>query len=231
MISRRHLALAGLGLGAAAVAEALRPRRRLILLKGGTLDASMPKKFGSWVADTGQGIVTPEQAGKLARALYKEIVSRIYYDTAAGDAVMLLAAYGDTQSDLLQVHRPEICYAAVGFDVVSSTPAEAPLGNGLFIPVRQVVATTQSRTENIVYWTRMGEQLPQSAKEQQEARFSNALHGFVADGILVRVSMLGDSQRSFERLMQFIPPFMKHVAAAQRPAMIGSALSAALKTA
>jgi EpsI family protein len=229
MIDRRTLTFAGLGLAAAATAEGLRPRRRLILLKNGTIEASLPKRVGPWEVDAGQNIVTPDLAGKLARALYKEIVAKTYYDTADGASMMLLAAYGDTQSDLLQVHRPEVCYAAVGFDIRSSTPKDLVLGPQAVLPVRQVVATAQNRTENIVYWTRMGETLPQSARDQQKARFLNAVHGYVADGILMRFSMIGDSDACFERLSAFIPAFLGQIPESQRPPLIGSALAVTMK--
>src|SRR5262249_35544606 len=152
---------------------------------------AMPAAFGSWTSEGSSGLVSPEQAGRLARTLYSEIVQRVFTDTITGAQVMLLAAYGDTQSDLLQLHRPESCYPALGFNITSTKAAEIPIGPHLAVPGRKVVAETEDRRENISYWTRIGEYLPQSAKEQRQVRLVNALRGYVADGILFRCSLIG----------------------------------------
>jgi EpsI family protein len=222
---RRDLVIGGLAVAAAAGAEALRPHRKLILLKGGKIDVLMPRKFDDWTAEASSGLVSPDQAGKLAKSLYSEIVERIYHEEHSGSSVMLLAAYGDTQSDLLQLHRPETCYPAVGFAVESSKPAQILLRNGARIPAREVVAVQDDRRENILYWTRIGERLPQSEGEQRTARFRNAVDGYVADGILFRCSALGDSEASFKMMNQFVPALMNATPAVVRPALIGSRLA------
>jgi len=223
---RRDLIIAGLAVAAAGVAEALRPRGRLVLLRSGTLADAMPSAFGSWAAEGSTGLVSPEQAGRLAKTLYSEIVERIYTDATTGAQVMVLAAYGDTQSDLLQLHRPESCYPAVGFNIASSVAAGIPIGpGGLSIPGRKVVAVASERQENISYWTRIGEYLPQSAKEQRQVRLENALHGYVADGILFRCSMLGEAPVAFNVLDRFVPGLMTAVRRDKRPALIGTRLA------
>lgn len=228
MIGRRGLLLAGLGVAAAGAAEALRPRRRLVLLKSGTIEDGVPKVVGHWSAEVADGLVSPDMAGKLAQALYKEIVSRTYFHDRGDMAIMMLVAYGDTQSDLLQLHRPETCYPAVGFTIESSAPVALPVGGGAVLPARHVVAATEQRRENIFYWTRMGETLPQSVAEQREARFDNALHGFVADGVLVRFSVIGESEAAFEAMDAFVPEFLRQVPATVRPAFVGTRLSEAV---
>lgn len=225
MIARRQLLIAALGLGAAGAAEALRPRRKLKLLRSGTIAQTIPTKFGQWSAEDSSGLVSPEQAGQLARTLYSEIVERTYHSENGDAAVMLLAAYGDTQSDLLQLHRPESCYPAVGFTIMSSTAANLPLGGAALLPARRVVATTADRTENIFYWTRIGETLPQSAADQRGARLANAFHGYVGDGILMRCSAIGAPEPSFKVLNAFVPQMLEAVGRGQRPALIGSRLT------
>jgi EpsI family protein len=219
---RRDLVIGGLAVAAAAAAEALRPHRKLILLKGGKIDGLMPRKFGAWTAEGSSGLVSPDQAGKLAKSLYSEIIERIYHEEQSGAAVMLLAAYGDTQSDLLQLHRPESCYPAVGFAIESSKPTQIMLRNGASIPGRQVVAVADDRRENIVYWTRIGERLPQSDGEQRSARFLNAVDGYVADGILFRCSALGDSASAFRLLNHFVPALLDASPPPIRPALVGT---------
>jgi EpsI family protein len=224
MIRRREMILAGLGLSALGLAEALKPRNKMKLLKpGGTIEAALPSHFGTWVSQAAD-LVSPAQAGRLATSLYSETVGRAYLDEATGEEVFVLAAYGDTQSDLLQLHRPESCYPAVGFTVTLSQPTTVPLAN-LKIPGRRVIATMEGRSENIIYWTRLGERLPQSAGDQRDARLLNAMDGFVADGILMRCSAMGDAPAAFARLERFIPELLKATPKDLRPALVGTDLA------
>lgn len=224
-VSRRGLLMGGLAVVAAGTAEALRPRHRLVLLKQGNLANALPNTFGPWTAEGSNGLVSPDQAGRLAKSLYSEIIERIYTNSDNGAQVMLLAAYGDTQSDLLQLHRPESCYPAVGFNIASTVPANIPISPRVAAPGRRVVAVQEGRTENIVYWTRIGEFLPQSASEQRRVRLDNAMHGYVADGILFRCSILGKPEACFPLLDQFVPGLLATVKPDKLPAIVGSRLA------
>lgn len=228
-MKRRDLVFGAMGLAALGTAEALRPRRRLRLLEKGTVKGALPVAFGNWSSEESSDYIGPELSGSLTRALYSELVPRTYYHETTGEAVMMLAAYGDTQSDLLQLHRPEFCYPAVGFNLQMSRPAQVPLGEGLALPSRKVVATTQQRTENIIYWTRMGEDLPQSAGEQRTTRISQSIQGYIPDGILMRLSALGESEEAFAMLEQFIPALLKAIPMPDRKAFIGTRLSTAIE--
>jgi EpsI family protein len=228
-MNRRHVVFGALGVAALGTSEVLRPRHKLRLLdSGGTIDKSLPDKFGVWSSERSSDYIGPELEGSLTRALYSEIAPRTYFDDETGDGVMLLAAYGDTQSDLLQLHRPESCYPAVGFNLRMSEAATVQLGGGLTLPGRKVIAYTNERNENIVYWTRMGEALPQSAGEQRRTRISQSIDGIVPDGILVRLSALGDSDYAFGVLERFIPQFLRAIPMTRRKAFIGTKLAKAL---
>lgn len=225
MIDRRMYVLGGLGLAALGFSEVLRPREKLVLLRKGTIDDAMPTSFGSWTSEIASDLVSPEQAGRLANALYSEMVSRAFHDSATGATAYVLVAYGDTQSDLLQLHRPESCYPAVGFTLQMTRPLDLPLGGGAVLPGRQVTASIEQRVENIVYWTRLGERLPQDGGEQRTARLRNAMDGYVADGILVRCSVIGDPTESFAVLDRFVPEMLRAIPQDRRSAFIGTALS------
>lgn len=222
-LRRRDLVLAGLGVAALGTAEALRPRKRLVLLKNGTIAEAIPPQFGNWISNNAD-LVSPEQAGRLAKTLYSETVGRAYDNTADGSTVLILAAYGDTQSDLLQLHRPESCYPAVGYSLMMTQPTNVDIG-GAQLPGRRVIAKIDERVENIIYWTRLGERLPQSGGEQRDARLANSMDGFVADGILVRCSVVGESEGAFETLERFIPEMLSAVRNDLRPALVGTRLA------
>lgn len=225
MTGRRNFLIGGLCLAAAGSAYALKPRKRLVLLKDGKLTDAIPSTVGDWSAENSDALVQPTGDG-LAATLYSEMVGRIYHNASSGAAIMMLIAYGDVQSDLLQLHRPESCYPAVGFTLLSTQRADLRLSSGGKVPARRVVASAPGRQENIVYWARLGEYLPASGSEQREVRLRTALRGYVPDGVLVRFSMLGeDASEAFAVLDRFIPQLLLAVAAPVRPALIGTSLA------
>ncbi|MES3026257.1 MAG: exosortase-associated protein EpsI, V-type [Pseudomonadota bacterium] len=229
MIARRDLLVGGACVAAAGAAYALKPRKRLVLLPQGKMADILPLTFGDWSASNADGLVQPKSEGDLASTLYSEMVGLIYHQSSTGDTVMMLVAYGDTQSDMLQLHRPESCYPAVGFNLVSTLPATLKLEDGAQLPVRRVVAEAPGRQENIVYWTRIGEALPDSAGTQREARLRTAMQGYTPDGVLIRFSVVGpDSEAGFATIDGFIRELLDSVAPAKRKALIGTKLADAM---
>lgn len=225
MIGRRNIIIGAACVAAAGAAHQLHPRKQLILLREGKMQDIIPIQFGEWSAKDADGLVQPKTGDELAATLYSEMVGRIYHDSKMGVQIMMLAAYGDTQSDLLQLHRPESCYAAVGFEIVESKPIKIRV-NSATLPARQVVARTMGRQENIIYWTRVGEQLPDSADGQRKVRFEFAVAGYIPDGALIRFSILGeDADLAFATMERFIQELLGAVKPAGRPALIGSALA------
>lgn len=226
MTTRRNMILGAGCLAAAGAAYGLRPRRRLTLLSGGKLADVVPLTLGDWSAENVDSLVQPKTEGELAATLYSEMIGRIYHEGSTGNAIMMLIAYGDTQSDLLQLHRPESCYPAVGFRLVSSEPARLPLLGGGILPIRKVVAEASSRKENILYWARLGEYLPDSAGEQRKVRLRTAMAGLIPDGALVRFSMIdSNAENSFKTLEKFVPKLLAAIAPKSRAALVGTELA------
>ena len=229
---RRELIIGGMFAASAAAGIALIPRRRMSLKPEGKIADLIPLTFDGWSSEDADGLVQPDE-GTLAASLYSEIVGRIYSNRETGDAVMMLAAYGDTQSDMLQLHRPEACYPAVGFKLVSTEPMQLPLsGGGVAIPARAVVAAAPDREEAIVYWARIGESLPNSAGAQREARLAASFKGIVPDGILVRFSTIHrQGFDSFAMLDRFIPQMIGAMKPADRPVLVGTKIARELNRA
>jgi EpsI family protein len=225
MISRRDIILGVPALAGAGLAYQLKPHRKLKILGKRKMADIVPASFGNWSSQSADGLVTPETEGKLAARLYNEIVSRSYADAKTGDEVMMLIAYGDTQSDLLQLHRPEACYPAVGFKVNLSRDAAVPIGPHAVLPTRRVLATRADRAERIVYWTRVGEFLPTTGNGQRKAQLSTAMQGYVPDGALFRFSSVRPDPSAFDVLDGFIRELVQAVAPANRPPLLGSGLA------
>jgi len=229
-MNRREVIMAGGCIAAAGAAYAFAPHKKLNLLGNRKMADIIPTTFGSWTSKGDDGLVKPETEGKLASRLYSETVSRIYTDGVTGDEVMMLVAYGDTQSDLLQIHRPESCYPAIGFRLALSQPVAVPLGQNVFLPGRRVIAERSDRTERIIYWARLGEFLPEDAKEQRNVRLRTAMQGFIPDGGLFRFSTLRDTPDTFPILERLISSLVLATKPGERSALVGTSLARKLST-
>ena len=170
MIARREFLFAGGCAAALGTAEWLRPREmRLLLPANEKITNIVPLHFGSWQAGGGGDIVLPDVKDSLASMLYSDRVARSYRETAGHTVhdVMLLIAYGRSQSDTLQLHRPETCYPATGFAVTFHQLTELPIADGVSLPAVMLTAEAGDRVEDIIYWTRLGEKMPRTLTEQR----------------------------------------------------------------
>lgn len=186
--NRRELLLGGAALTAAGIAYARIPRRRTTLIVNGQLDRLVPLTIGPWRYESASGLVLPPP-DQLAQLLYSQQLSR-YYTAEEGLPIMLVMAYGSSQSGMLQIHRPEICYPAGGFRLSETIRANMVLASGRAIPVRQFTATSDARVEQLLYWTRIGDMLPSSWAQQRIAVMRANLDGYIPDGLLVRISTI-----------------------------------------
>ena len=224
MIERRNL-LAGLAcLGVLGTAEFLRPRRRLVLMpEGAGLKDIVPMTVGSWSATEGGDIVIPRTEGSLADKLYSDQLARSYRnETADTPPVMVLAAYGGVQNDELQLHRPEVCYPATGFEIVERRFIDIPVRSGRPVPAVALTARAGGRVEDIVYWTRVGNDLPRTASEQRSDKLRAAMAGYVGDGVLFRSSAVRtDENPLFGELQSFLATFIAALTPEARVALLG----------
>lgn len=230
MISRRDMVLGGACAVAAAGAYGLQPRKRLNLLGARKMGDVLPATFGAWESQTVDELVRPATEGRLAALLYSEMVSRIYAHRDTGDAVMMLVAYGDTQSDLLQLHRPESCYPAVGFRILNTAEQALPIAPNVFLPGRRVIADRADYEERILYWARLGEYLPAGPEAQRSARLLTSMKGFIPDGALFRFSSVRRDDGAFAMLEGFIAAMIRAVPATSRPALVGTKIADQIKT-
>lgn len=225
MIARRDFLFGGACAAALALAEGLRPRTLLTLMPGTSLTELIPTKMGPWILGEGGDIVVPKVPGSLSDKLYSDTLTRLYINTQTGEQVMLLIAYGRAQSDILQLHRPETCYPAIGLAIQARKNDDIPLKPGVSIPAVALTAGEGSRIEDIVYWTRLGEYLPRSAGDQRRDRLKTAMEGIIGDGVLVRASTLRQSPdipAKYDRLNDFMSALIASMPARNRPGFIGS---------
>jgi len=213
----RRKCLLGLAFAATAGIAAWRqPRTRLDYLGQLKLEDLVPKKIGAWNFVAASGLVVPPQDQLLA-AIYSQLLTRVYWD-GQNSPIMLLLAESGSQTGFLQIHRPEFCYTASGYQISESTSHPIRLDNKT-IPASTIDATTGGPVERVVYWTRIGDRMPTSWKEQRLAVAEQNLEGIVPDAILVRVSTVSSDgpaaraaiDRFVRSMLQAISPQMRHV--------------------
>jgi EpsI family protein len=221
-LSRRDLLIGGALAGTAALGLAGSLLNQPRILPGGGLKRLIPEQAGGWRSIGNAGVIVPEE-GDLSRSTYDEVLSRVY--VAPGlPPMMLLIAYGGNQSGNMQLHRPEACYPAAGFvlgkpnDIVVNSPSGQP------IHARLIGATSPSRSEQILYWTRIGARFPRSGLEQRLAVVRENLRGRVPDGVLVRVSTIGlPLEAALPLLTAFIRDLVSAAPVQARSLLAGSA--------
>jgi EpsI family protein len=136
---------------------------------------------------------------------------------------MLVMAYSSVQEGRLQVHRPEVCYPASGFSILENVPAQVPITPGFAIPCRFLTADRGARREYILYWTRVGDAMPSRWFDQRLEMAKDNLQGFVPDGLLARVSIIGnDREEALKTLTRFVQTMVTGIGGAGRRMLIGS---------
>jgi EpsI family protein len=232
MIARRDLLLGAACLAGAAGGAALKPRREVKLLQSGKIADLAPPSFGGWLSEDVGDPYAVNGKGTLSAKLYNELVVRQYTNQAAQAAVLMLLAYGGKQSDELQLHRPEVCYPAFGYTLVRNEPLSLPVGPRVTVPARRLAAEQDDRRESIIYWSRMGELIPQDAGQQRAARLQIGMRGIVPDGLLCRFSMTGENvEQNWMTIDAFVTELLSAIAPGKRNVLIGDDRANLLKKA
>jgi EpsI family protein len=210
---------------ATGLSVAAKPRTR-VADEGPKIDLEqiVPKAFGDWRMD--ERIVpvlpSPEQQALLSK-LYNQTLARTYFNSK-GERIMLSIAYGGDQSDAMQVHRPEVCYAAQGFQILTEMRGVLRTSFGE-IPVKRLVAQLGGRIEPITYWVTVGDQPTYPGLNQKIAQLTFGLTGKVPDGLLVRVSSIDRNRDgAYDLQVNFVRDLMESLGGDQRKKLIGTPL-------
>jgi EpsI family protein len=217
-IDRRKLLL-GLVFGSAAAIAAWRqPTKHLDYLGRQKLDDIVPKAIGPWKFVAASGLVVPPE-DQLSRTLYSQLLTRVYSD-GANTPVMLLIAQSAGQTGILQVHRPETCYPASGFQISPVSEHDIAIGP-TSLPTNTLSATSEGGTEHIIYWTRVGDRIPRTWKEQKFDTAEQNLRGIIPDAVLVRVSTVNNDAEAAQTVLDsFTRSLIGSVAPARRSVFI-----------
>ena len=207
-----------------ALTVALTPSPKAMAAKAAfSLEAMVPARFGSWQIDPTIVPLTPnpEQQGALEK-IYDQTLSRTYVDNT-GRRVMLSIAYGGDQSRALQLHLPEVCYVAQGFQVAGGSEGQMATRFGA-VPVQRLVASLGDRNEPITYWITIGDRTTHSGIEQKLRRLAYGLSGQIPDGMLVRISNITlDAPGAWRLHDRFAAELLDAIGTPERTRLIGTA--------
>lgn len=182
----------------------------------------VPTSFADWHEEqvgTGQ-MVNPETQQTIDK-IYAQTLERVYVNQT-GQRIMLSIAYGTDQRDSLQVHHPEICYPAQGFQVQSLVNATLATPSGPIAVRRLETSMAGQRFEPVTYWTTIGDRVIEGAVNKKLTELRYASSGLIPDGLLFRVSSIDtDSARAFALQQTFVAALVPVLPAGAKTRLTG----------
>lgn len=221
--TRRALLMSALMCCTAAGAYALRPGNKQASAATPAIDLELlvPRQFGVWREEAQQvaQVINP-QTQELLDKLYNQILSRNYV-SKDGERIMLSLAYGGDQRGSLEAHKPEVCYPAQGFQVLTQADGTLDTAYGS-IPVRRLNTSSGRRVEPLTYWFTVGESTVQSRWEKRLVEIRLTLTGQIPDGLLFRVSSIDpDPAHAWKVQDKFVNALLNAVEAKDRARLAG----------
>lgn len=209
-------------IAASVAAHALRPTDRIS--DDGervNLEQLIPLEFAGWKQlDTGSaGVVNPQQQAVI-NMIYSQTLSRTYVNSK-GEYIMLSIAYGENQSDANQVHLPDVCYPAQGFQLRDSEKTAINTDFGK-IDVKRLFTVMGIRQEPLTYWTTVGNKIAIGGYQTKMAQLSYGFAGKIPDGLIFRVSTIsGDTAEAYGLQEVFIKDLLANLTPQQRHRLAG----------
>ncbi|RZL01198.1 MAG: EpsI family protein [Rubrivivax sp.] len=189
------------------------------------LENIFPSQFDDWRLDPASSVfVRPAVDRARQFQMYDQVLERTYIN-GQGQRLMLSVAYGRQQSVGLQMHRPEVCYRAGGFQVQDVDAATIPVA-GRDLPVTRLQAHMDGRAEPITYWRLLGQGVVTDDSSFKLQQLSLGLRGRVLDGLLVRVSSIDRDTGAAHRLQaRFADQLARAMSPGQRERAFGATSS------
>lgn len=212
--------------GASAAAYKLTPTRMLAdTLPRFNLKTDIPQQIGTWKVDPRADLTVPDpETEGVIKSIYSDVLSRVYVDPT-GKQLFLSVAYGTNQSAGHALHYPEVCYPAQGYTVSNGHMSDIMLGTQA-VPVKKLIAKRGDLIEPITYWATVGQKVILNGTQHKLALLSYGFDGFIADGMIVRVSTLGmDRTQEFEVQRRFLEAMVRSVSPGMRSRMLGELAS------
>jgi EpsI family protein len=214
-----------------AIAATLLQQRTTTVPEGPRLEQVVPRQFGDWrEVQLGPVQVDPSNPGEGDPSIdhpYDDVLMRAYAD-AHGNIVLLALAYGRNQRQEIKIHRPDVCYTAQGFELVSRTRVSMPLLTPAGRPVSgtRMLFKAPGRVEAVSYWIRVGQAYSDNPWSLRYYIFTEGLKGRAPDGVLVRASQIVGSNgpassRQFEIQERFLADLVRAIPPRARRLLLG----------
>jgi EpsI family protein len=190
----------------------------------------VPSQFKNWQEQLNLAvqIIDPEQQATIAK-IYTQTLTRNYVDTN-GNRIMLSIAYGKSQSDNLQLHKPEICYPAQGFTLDKVERLSLNLLNKP-ISITRMETHLGQRFEPVTYWTVVGDFVTTTGINKKLTEMRYGMQGKIPDGMLVRVSSIDrDTAKAFAIQAEFATAMVAAISSENRSRFSGMVIPAGLST-
>lgn len=186
------------------------------------LERLVPASFGSWVLDrTIVPLTVSPEVAEMLSTIYNRTLSRTYVNQQ-GQRVMLAIAYGANQTRALQLHKPEVCYAAQGFRVGNIKQGQWRMGE-MNVPTMHLIGAQGQRVEPVTYWMRIGDDIARGWLEQNKVRLKYGTRGQIPDGLLFRVSTISTAiEPAYEVQRQFSAELLAAMTPAVREVFVGA---------
>lgn len=221
-LNARNLTIMAIMILAAALAFIIQPNKRLADMSDDVnLESMIPQSFGDWehAQDIGAAVVNPQQQEVLNK-IYTQTLSRTYRNSK-GEFIMLSIAYGEDQSDSKQLHLPDVCYPAQGFQLKAKAKGVLHTDFG-DIRVKRLDAFKGNRIEPLTYWTTVGNHVVLGGLENKLAQLDYGFKGFIPDGLIFRVSNIdSDSNAAYSIQSVFVNDLLKAVNSETRSKLSG----------
>ncbi len=155
------------------------------------LQKMLSKKIGSWKAqESGIALIKASDVEDNLNAIYSDILERHYKNNTNHELFLSLAYGADQSSDQTQVHRPEFCYPAQGFEITHIRDEKIELSPAHSLVVRRLLAKAPGRVEPITYWLVIGDKATLPGLTRKLIQLEYGLSGKIPDGLLFRVSSI-----------------------------------------
>ncbi len=192
VLTRRAAIAAALMAGAAVAGQAMVPTKKMAASRANfRLDTLVPTTFADWKVDTTvAGAIVNPQTEEILNRLYSQLLDRTYVN-GKGQHIMVSVAYGEDQSDnSVQMHYPEVCYPAQGFQLREMHKDVIALPQGPLRVKRLDTMFGHARPEPVTYWTIVGDRQSLGSWDKKRSEIIHAFHGEIIDGLLFRISSI-----------------------------------------
>lgn len=197
--TRRELVVGGALVASALAASLVKPSPDRRSGRAVSLKDLVPDRVGPWRGSRYGNVLIPKGEDAYKNT-YDDVLTR-HYTSESAAPIMFLIAYGSAQTGNTELHRPEVCYPAAGFRIRSWPDLQLKLLRSS-VTARSFTAFASGRVEQILYWSRVGDDFPTSSLEQRWSVLRHTIRGSVPDGILVRISTIDSNRERAIRLLQ-----------------------------